>query len=310
MTCSSVYVFLSGKACAFSWKLKDSSVINQFFSPMGFEVMCLLYKYAILLPFKHVSNPLGSKIAVSIKNNNMRLLYFCVPMLMLLPCFMASLAMATVKNITTDESALLTFKAHVVDPRSVLMDNWSIIYPICSWVGISCASRHHRVRILNLSSMSLGGTVSPHLGNLSFLKYLIIEDNNFHGHLPSELGQLRRLRFISFYKNKISGSFPSWIGILSKLHTLFLRDNYFTGPVNNCLFNLSELVELDLRVNIFYGNIPSKIGNLSRLRLLNLGDNYFQGTFCPVLSNHICILHVSGILYIQRQWLMQKISSY
>lgn len=209
----------------------------------------------------------------------MRLLFYFVPMLLLQNSSMASLAMAPVTNITTDQSALLVFKSHAADSRGVLANNWSISYPLCSWVGISCGARHHRVTALNLSDLGLGGSISPYLGNLSFLVYLDISYNNFHGHLPNELGHLRRLKFISFNYNELSGSFPSWIGVLTKLKKLSLRNNSFTGLIPNSLFNLSKLEGLDLRFNNIDGSISSKIGNLSKLEGLNLADNNLQGTF-------------------------------
>ncbi|ESR55633.1 hypothetical protein CICLE_v10018832mg [Citrus x clementina] len=126
--------------------------------------------------------------------------------------------------------------------------------------------------------MGLGGAIPPHLGNLSFLVYLNVSYNNFHGHLPSELGQLRgRLKFISFSYNKLSESLPAWIGVLSKLQKLGLRHNNFTGPIPNFLFNLSKLEGLDLRFNNLDGGISSKFGNLSKLERLNLGNNNLQG---------------------------------
>ena len=73
----------------------------------------------------------------------MRLSFFFVPML-LLQYSIASLAMTTLSNLTTDQSALLAFKARVVDYRSVLTNNWSISYPMCTWIGISCGSRHQK----------------------------------------------------------------------------------------------------------------------------------------------------------------------
>ena len=182
----------------------------------------------------------------------MCLSFFFVPML-LLQYSIASLAMTTLSNLTTDQSALLAFKARVVDYRSVLTNNWSISYPICSWVGISCGSRHQRVTALNLSDMGLGGTIPLHLGNLSFLVSLDVAHNNFHGHLPNELGQLRRLRFIRFGFNKLSGSIPTWIGVLSKLQTLRLYNNSFTGPIPNSLLNLSKLEVFDAIYNVIDG---------------------------------------------------------
>jgi len=214
----------------------------------------------------------------------MRLSFFFVPMsVLVLQYLIASLAVTTLNDLTTDQSALLAFKAHAFDYRSALANNWSISYPICSWAGISCGSRHQRVTALNLSDMGLGGTIPLHLGNLSFLVSLDISENNFHGHLPKELGQLRRLRGVSFAYNKLSGSFPSWIGVLSKLRILRLYNNSFTGPIPNSLFNLSRLEMLRAEFNIIGGTIPSRIGNLRKLVNLGLWSCNLQGTFHHLL---------------------------
>ena len=153
---------------------------------------------------------------------DMSLLYFA-PIMLVLPYFIvSSLALPTssVKNITTDQHALLAFKEQVIDPRGILTYNWSVSYPVCSWVGIYCDTRHHRVTKLDLSDSSLEGPISAHLGNISFLASLNFSGNNFHGHLPNELRQLRRLKFIDFNFNQLSGVLPSWIGSLPKLRML------------------------------------------------------------------------------------------
>ncbi|KAJ0049325.1 hypothetical protein Pint_16556 [Pistacia integerrima] len=141
---------------------------------------------------------------------------------------MATLAM-TPTNLTTDQSALLAFKANVVYARSVLTYNWSISIPVCNWVGVSCGARHGRVTALNLPHMALGRSIPSHLGNLSFLVYLDLSNNYFSGSLPNQLGQLRRLRYINLNNNKLSGDFPSWIGSLSELTYLGFYNNTFTG---------------------------------------------------------------------------------
>ncbi|XP_024043183.1 LRR receptor-like serine/threonine-protein kinase FLS2 [Citrus clementina] len=204
---------------------------------------------------------------------------------LVLQYLIASLAVTTLNDLTTDQSALLAFKAHVFDYRSALANNWSISYPTCSWAGISCGSRHQRVTALNLSDMGLGGTIPLHLGNLSFLVSLDISENNFHGHLPKELGQLRRLRVVSFAYNKLSGSFPSWIGVLSKLRILRLYNNSFTGPIPNSLFNLSRLETLRAEFNTIGGNIPSRIGNLSKLVYLDLSFSNLRGQIPTEIGN-------------------------
>lgn len=196
--------------------------------------------------------------------------------MLLLQYLKASLAMKTLKNLTTDQSALLAFKAHVVHYRSALANNRSLSSPICNWIGISCGLPHQSVTALNHSDMGLEGTILSHLGNLLFPMSLDLTLNNFHGHLPHELGQLRRLRFISFTFNKLSGSIPTWIGILSKLPILSLCNNSLTGLIPNSLLNLSKLEMLDAMFNVIDGSIPSGIRNLSNLFNLNLGYNNLQ----------------------------------
>lgn len=267
----------------FTWKL--STLKESSWSLLSLD------KYVIFFALKlyQISLWLTSTYFAKSMKMNLRIFYV-VPVLFLCYCLMASFAMMTsIKNITTDQATLLAFKVHIADPQSILANNWSISYPICSWVGISCGARHHRVLALNLSDMGLGGTIPPHLGNLSFLVYLNFRQNNFHGHLPNELTQLHRLRVMNFAYNKLSGNFPVWIGILSKLQILKFRNNSLTGHIPDSLFNLSKLEELDSRFNNIDGNIPPKIANLSMLTLLNLGDNNLQGTHSTVPTSPYCL---------------------
>lgn len=248
-------------------------------------------------------------VCVTNKTTNMRSFFFFVPML-ILHCLVASLAMTIVKNITTDQSALLMFKAHVIDPHSVLANNWSISYPVCNWVGVSCGARHRRVRVLNLSNIGLQGTIPPYLGNLSFLVYLNFGQNNLYGHLPNELGQLHRLKSFGLEDNKFSGSFPSWIGMLSKLQILSLRNNSFTGPIPWSFYNISslkwfnlgfnslsgtlpndmcnrlpKLQEIYLHSNKLFGQIPSSLSHCTDLRRLWMSDNKFTGRLRENIGN-------------------------
>ncbi|KAL8499029.1 hypothetical protein ACS0TY_022114 [Phlomoides rotata] len=94
-------------------------------------------------------------------------------------------------NITTDKSALLSLKAPLtLDPHHILTENWTDTSSVCNWIGVTCSLRHHRVSALNISYMSLSGTISPELGNLSFLD---LGNNLFRGILPQELSLLHRL---------------------------------------------------------------------------------------------------------------------
>jgi LRR receptor-like serine/threonine-protein kinase FLS2 len=162
--------------------------------------------------------------------------------LFMVQSYIASLAFATVPNITTDQFALLALKAQIsYDPQNVLTNSWCISSSVCNWFGITCGSRHRRVIALNLAYMNIVGTIPPHVGNLSFLVSLNIENNSFHGSLPNELSHLYRLHHLSVGFNNFSGEIPSWMGLLSKLQYLSLKSNNFTGGIPPSLSNIFSL---------------------------------------------------------------------
>ena len=148
-------------------------------------------------------------------------------LILIFHCFMVSYAM-TVRNLTTDQYALLQFKQRIIDPHNILV-NWTTATSVCNWVGVSCAAKHRRVKALNLPNMNFTGSIPPHLGNLSFLVSLNLSHNNFHGHLPTEMGQLNRLKYIKLSSNFLSGEIPSWFGRLESLHMISLSFNNLSG---------------------------------------------------------------------------------
>ena len=131
----------------------------------------------------------------------------------------------------TDQSALLAFKDHITfDPQNMLTHSWSSKTSFCNWMGVSCSLRRQRVTALDLSSMGLLGTIPPQLGNLSFLQYLILYNNSFHGDLPSEIGNLRRLQVMDIGSNKLSLVIvPESFGNLHRLEELRFDGNNLTG---------------------------------------------------------------------------------
>ncbi|XP_062088996.1 putative receptor-like protein kinase At3g47110 [Humulus lupulus] len=171
------------------------------------------------------------------------------------PCkYYAIEAYAAKTNTFTDKSALLALKSAINDPQNLLESSWSSNTSMCQWIGVTCGARHRRVRVLNLSNMSLTGTVPPHIGNLSFLVTLNFSNNYFHGSLPVELSRLHRLEKISMDRNNLTGEIPSWLGSLSELQYLYLNDNEFVGPIPISIFNLTSLQVISLYMNKFSGD--------------------------------------------------------
>ncbi|KAH0657642.1 hypothetical protein KY289_026390 [Solanum tuberosum] len=189
-------------------------------------------------------------------------------------------------NISTDEASLLALKSHISShPNNILASNWSSSTPVCSWIGITCSSRHNRVTALDISSMQLHGTIPPHLGNLSFLSSLDISNNTFHGDLPQELARLQRLKVINVESNNFTGAIPSFLSLLPNLCFVYLSSNQFSGKIPTSLSNLTKLKELKLRRNPLEGEIPREISNLRNLTILDLQYNQLSGSIPPSIFN-------------------------
>ncbi|WCJ30095.1 Receptor kinase-like protein Xa21 [Euphorbia peplus] len=210
-------------------------------------------------------------------------------------CLLMCLHEITSKNISTDEDALLALKAHIInDPQKLLASNWSKDTSVCDWIGITCGTRHRRVRAIRLTNMSLTGTIPPDVGNLSFLVNFSLFGNQFHGSLPDQLGNLRRLRRLALENNLFDGIIPSWIGSLTQLQYLNLYSNKFGGMIPISVCNLSKLNHLHLGINNLEGEIPKAIGNLQSLEILYLFKNKLSGGL-PIGISNISSLRELGV---------------
>nr|GMD50675.1 probable LRR receptor-like serine/threonine-protein kinase At3g47570 [Ipomoea batatas] len=189
---------------------------------------------------------------------------------------------ATLYSNETDRIALLEFKHRISDdPNGVLLNSWNESVHHCVWQGVSCGRRHPRVVGLELPKKGLVGTISPHIGNLTFLRVLDLQSNMLHGEIPGEIGGLFRLRSLVLSENALTGE----VAKLNLSSSIYLRELYFdnNGFQGNLpiafpfLANLKKLQELALGSNRLTGGIPPTIGNLSSLRKLGLEDNHLKG---------------------------------
>ncbi|GFY85748.1 concanavalin A-like lectin protein kinase family protein [Actinidia rufa] len=214
--------------------------------------------------------------------------------ILLLHCLVPCSA-KTGPNITNDQYALLAFKARItLDPKNILVNNWTSDTSVCSWIGVVCTARHNRVAALNIPDMGLTGTISPHLGNLSFLVHLNITNNSFHGVLPQELANLRRLRSLRVAFNNFSKLIPPWLGELRALQVLSVRSNSFTGTIPPSISNSSKLEILDFSNNLLTGRIPREFGDLHSLQRLIMEFNQLTG-FIPLSIFNISTIDIISI---------------
>ncbi|XP_028080735.1 probable LRR receptor-like serine/threonine-protein kinase At3g47570 [Camellia sinensis] len=218
----------------------------------------------------------------------------------------------------TDQSALLACKTAVkYDPNNVL-GNWTTRTNFCNWAGVSCSRRRQRVPALRLQSMGLAGTISPHIGNFSFLRRLDLRNNSFHGfvtqnltlnrlvgRIPNELTTLPLLRNLFLRSNNLPGTLSPSFGNLSNLEGgwipptllnistlewVLLSMNSLLGnlPPNTGLW-LPNLEILDVQLNKLSGKIPLYLSNCSKLSELAQSFNHFTGPV-PRIFGHLGIL--------------------
>ncbi|KAL5799778.1 hypothetical protein ACOSQ4_032662 [Xanthoceras sorbifolium] len=152
---------------------------------------------------------------------------------------------ATIHSNETDRLALLAIKSQLHDPLGAI-SSWNNSVPLCLWTGVSCGRRHQRVTVLDLRNQSIGGNLSPFIGNLSFLRSINLGDNNFYGDIPNE------------------------VSLLFRLEILILANNSFSGTIPKNLSHCPNLIQFHAYRNSLQGEIPPEIGNLLKLTLVRI----------------------------------------
>ncbi|KAF8030736.1 LOW QUALITY PROTEIN: hypothetical protein BT93_D0043 [Corymbia citriodora subsp. variegata] len=196
---------------------------------------------------------------------------------------------------TTNETDKVALLASWSDPYGVL-DSWNDTIEFCHWYGVTCGLRHRRVRVLNLNSSGLSGSISSHIGNLSFLSKIYLQNNSLIGDIPPQIKQLHRLHWLWLDNNSLAGEIPRNLSGCSKLGVLSISYNQLTGEIPTELGSLSELRYLSLYENALFGNVPSSFGNLTSLQCLQLSSNNFDGSIPKVLGRltNLQYIHFSG----------------
>nr|GLL37868.1 probable LRR receptor-like serine/threonine-protein kinase At3g47570 [Ipomoea trifida] len=180
-------------------------------------------------------------------------------------------------NNITDEQALLAFKAGLISDPFQLTASWNESTSFCEWAGITCGRKHQRVVKLNLTSSNLQGSLSPAIGNLSFLRVILLQKNSLSGIIPSEIGRLSRLQILSLANNSFSGEIPNNISQCRLLSSIQLGGNNLTGKLPVEFQSLSKLQLLYVYRNKLTGRIPPQYGNLSALTRFFVDENNLQG---------------------------------
>ena len=115
---------------------------------------------------------------------------------------------------------------------------------------------------LDLNESEFTGEIPPEIGNLTNLTYLSLSGNQLTGSIPPEIGNLTNLTWLDLGVNQLTGSIPSEIGNLTNLSRLYLNNNQLTGSIPSEIGNLTNLSRLYLYTNQLSGIIPDEICNI------------------------------------------------
>ncbi|RCV21917.1 hypothetical protein SETIT_4G177200v2 [Setaria italica] len=212
-----------------------------------------------------------------------------VPMLSLLAhILLLASSSVSIYHVNDDLSVLLSFKYYIKNDPGQALSSWdatdngtnNLSTDFCRWNGIACNDRRHpgRVTAIRLRGSDLGGTISPHIGNLTQLQHIDLSQNNLLGEIPVSLGSCTELRTMNLSVNQLSGSlFPDPLGHLSKLKVFNVRHNNLTGVIPITLSNLTALTNLSVESNNLQGQIPSWLCNLTSLAAIDLAHNGLDG---------------------------------
>ncbi|XWS55318.1 hypothetical protein CRYUN_Cryun10bG0164700 [Craigia yunnanensis] len=217
-------------------------------------------------------------------------------------------------SLVTDFHFLVTLKKGFQFPEPFL-SSWNSSNPssVCSWARIGCS--RGRVVSLDLTDMSMCGSVSPQISrldrltnlslagnkftgsieiaNLSDIRFLNISNNQFHGNLDWNYASIANLEVFDAYNNNFTAFLPVGILGLKKLRYLDLGGNYFYGKIPPSYGTLVGLEYLSLAGNDLNGKIPGELGNLKNLREIYLGYyNIFEGGIPVEFGNLVNLVHL------------------
>lgn len=154
--------------------------------------------------------------------------------------------------------------------------NWCSDKPLSEWYGVE-TDRRGRVSGLRLVYNNLEGRLPQNIGNLKYLRTLVMNTNQLSGAIPESLYSIDGLSNINLSQNEIEGKLSQKIGNLKNLFILNLSDNKLLGKIPESLFSIEFLINLYLDRNNFNGEIPKSIGQLKYLSILSLSHNNISG---------------------------------
>ncbi|XP_057725728.1 receptor-like protein EIX2 isoform X2 [Arachis stenosperma] len=131
------------------------------------------------------------------------------------------------------------------------------------------------------------GQQSDYYSNLKLMRMVDLSSNNLTGTMSPQLFSLSQLHFLNLSHNRLTGTIPKEIGNMTQLESLDLSKNELTGEIPESMSSLSFLSNLNLSFNNLRGQIPSGTQLQSFSELSYIGNADLCGPPLPKnCSNH------------------------
>ncbi|KAL7101578.1 hypothetical protein ACP275_08G063000 [Erythranthe tilingii] len=181
--------------------------------------------------------------------------------------------------------ALLSIKAAITDDPQSALASWNTTTSHCAWKGVTCDASGRHVTALDISDLSLTGTLSPDVGHLRFLVNFSAAANSISGPIPPQISDIPNLRHLNLSNNVFNLTFPAELYRLKNLEVLDLYNNNMTGDIPSQAYLLANLRHLHLGGNFFSGQIPPEFGLFPYLEYLAVSGNELTGAIPPQIAN-------------------------
>uniref|UniRef100_A0A803PIM9 non-specific serine/threonine protein kinase n=1 Tax=Cannabis sativa TaxID=3483 RepID=A0A803PIM9_CANSA len=182
----------------------------------------------------------------------------------------------TTTTIANDESAAMADLLASISPTPL---SWSNSVNYCdNWKGIECSSSG-KVTTINLANQSLMGTLPSNLNSLKKLTFLNLQGNSLNGSLPL-LSNLSLLKQIYLDSNNFTSVPSGCFQGLKSLLTLSMSQNSNLNPWQfpTELVDSSNLVTLSISSCNMFGSIPDVFDSFPNLEILKLSKNRLTGS--------------------------------
>ncbi|XP_050141170.1 probable LRR receptor-like serine/threonine-protein kinase At1g53440 [Malus sylvestris] len=126
------------------------------------------------------------------------------------------------------------------------------------------------IRSLYLLGNRLSGSIPA--GDFTLLRELVLEDNQFEGPLPQNLGRLTHLERLLLSGNNFTSTIPESYRNLKNLTDFRIGGSQLSGKIPEFIGNWSKLQKLDLQGTSMEGPIPYTISSLKYLKELMISD--------------------------------------